>query len=46
MKKDDRHDHGQLARLAANRSELLGPVRHRSAKAQIHLTSSGREPNW
>src|SRR2546430_5294396 len=27
-----------LARLARIDPELLGPVRHRSAKAQIHLT--------
>jgi transposase len=34
-RKDDRHDARTLARIDP---ELLGPVRHRSAKAQIHLT--------
>src|SRR5271156_5546214 len=34
-RKDDRHDARTLARLDP---ELLGPVRHRSAQAQIHLT--------
>jgi transposase len=37
-RKDDRHDARTLARLARIDSELLGPVRHRSAQAQIHLT--------
>jgi transposase len=37
-RKDDRHDAQTLARLARIDPELLGPVRHRSAKAQIHLT--------
>src|SRR6266702_1527645 len=37
-RKDDRHDAWTLARLARIDPELLGPVRHRSAKAQIHLT--------
>jgi transposase len=38
-RKDDRHDARTLARLAARIDpELLGPVRHRSAQAQIHLT--------
>ncbi len=37
-RKDDRHDAGTLARLARIDAELLGPVRHRSAQAQIHLT--------
>src|SRR5258706_5600119 len=37
-RKDDRHDARTLARLARIDPELLGPVRHRSAKAQIHLT--------
>ncbi|HWS97745.1 MAG TPA: IS110 family transposase [Candidatus Methylomirabilis sp.] len=37
-RKDDRHDARALARLARIDPELLGPVRHRSAKAQIHLT--------
>ena len=36
-RKDDRHDARTLARLARIDPELLGPVRHRSAKAQIHL---------
>ena len=36
-RKDDRHDARTLARLARIDPEL-GPVRHRSAKAQIHLT--------
>ena len=37
-RKDDRHDARTLARLARFDPELLGPVRHRSAQAQIHLT--------
>src|SRR6202161_514889 len=37
-RKDNRHDARTLARLARIDPELLGPVRHRSAKAQIHLT--------
>src|SRR5258708_15510567 len=37
-RKDDRHDARTLARLARIDPELLGPVRHRSAKAQMHLT--------
>src|SRR5258706_1424782 len=37
-RKDDRHDARTLARLARIDPGLLGPVRHRSAKAQIHLT--------
>src|SRR6201998_2028212 len=37
-RKDDRHDARTLARLARIDPELLGPVRHRRAKAQIHLT--------
>jgi len=37
-RKDDRHDARTLARLARIDPELLGPVRHRCAKAQIHLT--------
>jgi transposase len=36
-RKDDRHDARTLARLARIDPELLGPVRHRRAKAQIHL---------
>ena len=37
-RKDDRLDARTLAKLARIDPELLGPVRHRSAKAQIHLT--------
>jgi transposase len=37
-RKDDRLDARTLARLARIDAGLLGPVRHRSAKAQIHLT--------
>jgi transposase len=37
-RKDDRRDARTLARLARIDPSLLGPVRHRSAKAQIHLT--------
>src|SRR6202007_1486952 len=37
-RKDDRHDAQTLARLARIDPELLGPVRHRSAQAQIPLT--------
>src|SRR6202522_4286680 len=37
-RKDDRRDAGPLARLPQRDPELLGPVRHRSAQAQIHLT--------
>src|SRR5271154_2171376 len=37
-RKDDWHDAQTLARLARVDPELLGPVRHRSAQAQIHLT--------
>src|SRR6202166_4138187 len=37
-RKDDRHDARTLARLARIDPQLLEPVRHRSAKAQIHLT--------
>src|SRR5499425_481281 len=37
-RKDDRHDAQTLARLARIDPELLGPVQHRSARAQIHLT--------
>ncbi len=40
-RKDDRHDARTLARLARIDPELLGPVRHRSAKAQIHLMVIG-----
>jgi transposase len=37
-RKDDRLDARTLARLARIDPALLGPVRHCSAKAQIHLT--------
>jgi transposase len=37
-RKDDRLDARTLARLVRIDPGLLGPVRHRSAKAQIHLT--------
>src|SRR4029077_2305377 len=37
-RKDDRHDARTLARLARIAAELVGPVRHRKAQAQIHLT--------
>jgi transposase len=37
-RKDDRLDARTLARLARIDPELLCPVRHRSAKAQIHVT--------
>src|ERR1700694_4473285 len=37
-RKDDRHDARTLARLARIDPELLGPVRHRSMQAQLHLT--------
>jgi transposase len=37
-RKDDRLDARTLARLARIDPELLSPVRHRSAQAQIHLT--------
>ena len=37
-RKDDRRDARTLARLARIDPELLGPVRHRSAQAQIHRT--------
>ena len=37
-RKNDRLDARTLARLARIDPGLLGPVRHRSAKAQIHLT--------
>jgi transposase len=50
-RKDDRHDARTLARLARIDPELLGPVRHRSAQAQIHLTvirarAELHEPAW
>ncbi|PYU24547.1 MAG: IS110 family transposase [Acidobacteria bacterium] len=37
-RKDDRFDSWTLARLARIDPGLLGPVQHRSAQAQIHLT--------
>ena len=37
-RKDDRHDARTLARLARVDPTLLGPVRHRSVQAQLHLT--------
>jgi transposase len=37
-RKDDRLDARTLARLARIDPGLLGPVRHRSAEAQLHLT--------
>ena len=37
-RKDDRHDARTLARLARIDPGLLGPVRHRSVQAQLHLT--------
>src|SRR6202165_74685 len=37
-RKDDQFDARTLARLARIDPGLLGPVQHRSAKAQIHLT--------
>src|SRR5262245_13068639 len=37
-RKDDRHDAKTLARLARIDPELLSPVQHRSAQAQLHLT--------
>src|ERR1700740_548856 len=37
-RKDDRHDARTLARLARIDPALLGPVQHRSAQAQLHLT--------
>jgi transposase len=37
-RKDDQRDARTLARLARIDPQLLGPVRHRSAQAQMHLT--------
>ena len=37
-RKDDRLDARTLARLARINAELLSPVKHRSAQAQLHLT--------
>ena len=46
-RKDDRLDARTLARLARIDPGLLGPVRHRSAQAQIHLTViRGPERHW
>jgi len=36
-RKDDRLDARTLARLARIDPELLSPVKHRSAQAQLHL---------
>ena len=36
-RKDDRHDARTLARLTRIDPALLGPVRHRSVQAQLHL---------
>jgi transposase len=44
-RKDYRLDARTLARLARIDPKLLGPVRHRSAKAQIHLTAIPRSMN-
>ena len=41
-RKDDQMDARTLARLARIDPGLLGPVRHRSAKAQIHLDGDPR----
>jgi transposase len=38
-RKDDQLDARTLARLARIDPDLLGPVRHRSAEAQVHLTA-------
>src|SRR5207244_5502495 len=43
-RKDDPHDARTLARLTRIDPELLGPVRHRSAKAQINLTVTRARP--
>src|SRR5438132_14069993 len=37
-RKDDRHDARHLARPPRSAPQQFGPVRHRSAQAQIHLT--------
>src|SRR6202165_2800886 len=37
-RQEDRHDARTLARLARIDPELLGPIRHRSVQAQLHLT--------
>src|SRR5213079_3504966 len=42
-KKDDRLDAQTLARLARIDPQLLCPVKHRSPKAQAHLTVIRRE---
>jgi transposase len=43
-RKDDRLDARTLARLSRIDPGLLGPVRHRSAKGQIHLTVNRAQP--
>ena len=45
-RKDDRHDARILARLGRIDPKLWGPVRHRSAKAQIHLTVIRARAEW
>ena len=45
-KKDDRIDARTLARLARIDPQLLSPVQHRSAEAQIHLTEIRHGQNW
>jgi hypothetical protein len=45
-RRDDRHDARTLARLERIHPELLGPMRHRSAKAQIHLTVIRTRAEW
>ena len=45
-RKDDRIDARTLARLARIDPQLLSPVKHRSAKAQMHLTRSARGQSW
>src|SRR5438477_13211177 len=45
-KKDDRLDAQTLARLARIDPQLLCPVKHRSPKAQAHLTVIRRELAW
>src|SRR4026207_1876729 len=37
-RKDDRIDARKLARMAPHEPQLLSPVQHRSAQAQLHLT--------
>ena len=45
-KTDDRMDAQTLARLARIDPQLLCPVKHRSPKAQAHLTVIRRELAW